>query len=221
MIVGIDGNSVDGCGGNQRIVGYNAPGSGITAAVGRLPYAAPTAPKISHDAAIHRGGWIDRNGVHSSFSRRVIKTTGTTRHALWLRTERDKTRRAEGQWTPWIEHCRHACGDAHGQTRMLGCSCTQPARIKTACGICQTIIPQSFQASKIGSFGFGSVTGRRHIARRLLGVLVAENAGRKKRKQRTRKAKNRPINARRLKNAARGEEFFVIFNQVEFSGACS
>src|SRR5207245_4182627 len=90
MIAGIDGNTVDGRSGNQRIVGYHAPASGITTTVGRLPYAASDRPQISHNAAIHYGGWIDRYRVHSPFGRRVVKTTRAAGHAFWLRAEADK-----------------------------------------------------------------------------------------------------------------------------------
>src|ERR1700757_2193234 len=114
MIVRIDGNTVDGCGGNQRIVGYHAPGCGTTTTIGSLPYATSDRPKISHNAAIHCGGWIDSNGVNPAFCRRVIITAGTASHAFRLRAERDKTGGGEGQWTKWIQNSRHSCRNAHG-----------------------------------------------------------------------------------------------------------
>ena len=103
MIVWIDGNSVDRCSGNQWIIGYHVPSSGCAATVGRFPYPASDRPKISHNAAIHGGRWIDRHRINSPFGRRVIKTARAAGHTFWLRAESDKTSSAESQRTQWIQ----------------------------------------------------------------------------------------------------------------------
>src|SRR5205823_5949277 len=173
MIAGINRNTVDGCSGNQRIIGYHAPGSGITTTVGRLPYTASNRTKISHNAAIHRGGWINRNRVHSPFSRRVIKTTGTTRHLFRLRTQSGETGSAKSQRTKGIQHGRHSRRNAHGHARMLYRCCAHPGWIKAPCRIRQTIVPELFQPPQIGALGLDSATGYRHIWRRPLSVRCA------------------------------------------------
>src|SRR5947207_2410292 len=99
MIAGINRSTVDGCSGNQRIIGYHAPGSGITATVSRPPYTTADRTKISHNATIDSRGGINRDRVNSPFRRRVIETARATGHAFWLRSERDEAGGTERQWT--------------------------------------------------------------------------------------------------------------------------
>src|SRR5205823_10452296 len=119
MIARIDGNSIDGCSGNQRVIAYDAPRSHIAATVRRFPYTAANRPEISHDAAIGRSSRIDCYDVNSTFGGRVIKTARTTSHPLRLRTERSKSRRDKRHWTARIELLIRSSRDATRHTRVL------------------------------------------------------------------------------------------------------
>ena len=152
MIIRIDGDSVDRCGGNQRVVGHDGPGGGSAAAVGRFPHSATDRARIGHYAAVRRGGRIDRNGVDSSFSLCVVKTTGTTRHPHRLRTKCGKIGRTQRVWIGEIKlqvlsrryAARHPC--------MLSCGRAHPRGVKAPGRKCQTIVPVLFQLLQTGSF---------------------------------------------------------------------
>ena len=159
MIIWINDNTVDGCRENEWIIGYDSPASRTTTTVGRFPNAAPYGPKVSHNIAIHRGGWIDRHGVHAPFGRGVIETARAAGHALWLRAETDKTGGAKSEWTQRIQRGRRSRRDTCRQARMLRGGSTQPSRIKAASGICQTIARVLLQSPEIFSLSLGPVPG--------------------------------------------------------------
>src|SRR5262249_40277688 len=91
MILRINDNRVNGCGGNKRVISDYGPRSHVATAIRRFPDAATNRPGISNDAAIHGRGWIDSNGVDATFGGRVIKTTRAARHTLWLGAECGKS----------------------------------------------------------------------------------------------------------------------------------
>lgn len=130
-----------------------------------------------------------------------------------MRAEPNKTGGTEGQWTQRIQRGRHSCRDAHGQARVSGGGCAQPSGIKMACGIGQTIVPELFQSSEICSFGFRSVTRRRHISCRPLGDSTAEDTGRKQRKQGARKAKEQADQCAQTEKCRSSRRIFYHFNQ--------
>ncbi|PYK47431.1 MAG: hypothetical protein DME51_13680 [Verrucomicrobia bacterium] len=152
MIAGIDGHTVNGCGGNQRIIRHDGPCSARAAAVRRLPHTAADRAGISHDAAIDGGSWIDRNRVNSPFGRRVIIAARTTGHSLGLWTERGKIGRCKTQWIGRVELETEPRRNAARYARMLCGRGAQPRRIKAAGRKCQTILPVLFQLCQTSSF---------------------------------------------------------------------
>ena len=124
----------------------------------------PTGPEIRHDTAIGRGGRIDGNGVHSSFSRRVIKTTRAARHPYWLRAERGKTGRAQRVWIGEIKFQMLSRWDAGCHPCMLIRGSSHPCGIKPACRKRQTVVPVLFQSCQTSSFTLWLAARNRHVA---------------------------------------------------------
>ena len=79
MIAGINRNRVDRCGGNERIICHDCPGSRATAAIGRFPYTAADRAGIRYDAAIDGRSWVDSYRVNSSLGSGVIDNNPNNR----------------------------------------------------------------------------------------------------------------------------------------------
>src|SRR5438093_5306383 len=102
MIAGINDNGVNSCGRNERVISDYCPRRHVAAAIRRFPDAAANRAGIGDDAAIHGRGWIDSNGVDSTFGGCVIKTTRAAGHVLWLWTECRKVFAPRGDGWPGL-----------------------------------------------------------------------------------------------------------------------
>src|SRR3954453_13271099 len=120
MIVRVNGNSVDGCGADQRIIGHHAPCTSVRATVGGFPHPAANRSYISHDAAIGGRSWIDGDRVHTPLGLCVIKAPRTTSHPFRLRTERGKAGSAKGIRISDVELEMLSKRDATWHAPMLG-----------------------------------------------------------------------------------------------------
>src|SRR5262245_60737066 len=167
MIFGIDHNCVNRCGGNKRVISDYRPRSRIAAAIRRFPDAAANRPGIGNDATIRGRGWIDSNGVNSTFGGRVIETTRAACHALWLRAERGKSARAKRRRMAGTTLLVRSSRDPACDSSVLSSCDAHPRGIEATCGICQTIVPVQLQLRKTRSFAPRVIARHRHVARRL------------------------------------------------------
>jgi hypothetical protein len=165
MIVRVNGNSVDGCGADQRIISHHTPSGSVAATVRGFPHSATDRSNISHDAAIGRCRGIDGNGIHPPLGLCVIKAPRTTGHPLRLRTERGKTRSAKGVRISNVELEMLPKWDATWHARMLGRGGAHPSGVKPASRKRQAVVPVLFQPCQTRSLlpcitaGYGHVTG--------------------------------------------------------------
>src|SRR6478752_3327819 len=170
MIVGVDGNSVDGRGADQGIIGHHAPCGGVAATVGGFPHPAANRSNISHDAAIGGCSWIDGNRVHTALGLCVIKAPRTTGHPFRLRTERGKAGSAKGIRISNAELEMLTKWDATWHARMLGGGRAHPSRVEAPGRIGQPIIPVLFQLRQTSSLILHLGARHRHVTSELVGT---------------------------------------------------
>src|SRR6476646_2348240 len=170
MIVGVDGNSVDGRGANQRIIGHHVPCGSVAATFGGFPHPAANRPDVSHDAAIDGCSWIDGNRVHTALGLCVIKAPRTTGHPFRLRTERGKAGSAKGIRISNVELEMLSKWDASWHARMLGCGRAHPRRVEAPGRIGQAIIPVLFQLCQTSSLILHFGAWHMHVTRGLGGT---------------------------------------------------
>src|SRR6476620_6503622 len=170
MIVRVNGNSVDGCGADQRIIGHHVPCGSVAATVCGFPHPAANCSDVSHDAAIDGCSWIDGNRVHTARGLCVIKAPGTTGHPFRLRTERGKAGSAKGIRISNVELEMLSKWDATWHARMLGGGRAHPSRVEAPGRIGQPIIPVLFQLRQTSSLILHLGAWHRHVTRGLVGT---------------------------------------------------